>query len=673
MHALHRLAVSILPFLIPACALAAAAATAPKPNIVVILTDDLGYSDVGCYGGEINTPTLDRLAAGGVRFTQFYNTAKCHSSRISLLTGRYARQAGDVAMDRAVTIPEVLAPNGYFTAMAGKWHLSKQPTDFGFQRYFGHLSGATNYYTGDNTFRLNGQPWKVPADGFYSTVANVDHALRFLGEARAAQQPWFLYLAFNAPHAPLQPLEADYKRYLGKYDGGWDEMRAARVAKQKQLGVLGADVAASPRPEHIPAWEKLSPEMRRWESRRMAAYAALIDRVDQELGRLIADLERAGELDRTMIVFLSDNGACPYDRRTDARDAEPYRATTRWSDSTGWAWARNSPFRFYKQNQFEGGIATPAIVHWPAGIKAKRGSLTHTPAHLVDLLPTVAEIAGATIPTTFPGRQPAPLAGVSLVPVLTGAELPPRPPIHLLFAGDRGLRDGDWKLVSFQSGPWELYNIAQDRTELNNLAAAQPDILKRMVTQWHEMAANVLHAPERERAPITSTSTEKIHREWSVYTSLDASNARHAEAKKKSAARRATADAPRIRARAGTKLTTVGAELVLECTGDDPGLAIDLGATTGAGPYTLAFRVQSRASGEGEVFWTTDAGTPLPRGRRAAFTVKHDGEWQEISLPISETKPLFALRLDPCAGDGQVRIAGLVLRDRDGKTVRSWP
>ena len=654
-------------------AASAGAAETKKPNILVVLTDDLGFSDLGCYGGEIATPTLDRLAGGGLRFTQFYNTAKCHSSRVSLLTGRYSRQAGDIAMDRAVTIPEVLAPAGYFTAMAGKWHLAKQPTDFGFQRYFGHLSGATNYYTGDNTFRLNGQPWKVPAQGFYSTVANVDHALRFVGEARDAKKPWFLYLAFNAPHAPLQPLEADYKRYLGKYDGGWDKVRAARVAKQQQLGLFDARLEPSPRPDHVPAWESLTPEIRRWESRRMAAYAALIDRVDQEIGRLVADLERAGELENTLILFFSDNGACPYDRRTDARDAEPYRATTRWSDSTGWAWARNTPFRFYKQNQFEGGIATPAIVHWPAGLKTKPGSLNPTPAHLIDVLPTLAELAGAKVPATFPGRTPTPLAGVSLAPLFAGGDLPARPPIHLLFANDRGLRDGDWKLVSFQSGPWELYNLARDRTELHNLAAQEPDRLKRMVTQWHDMAANVLHVRDREAAPITSTSQEKVHREWSVYASADASNARHADAKRKARERRAASPEPKIRARAGTKMTIAGDQLVLECTGEDPGLAIDVAAPNAAGPFTLEFRVQSRAGGDGEVFWTTDAETLLPRGRHLAFSVKHDGEWQTVSLKLDETKPLHALRLDPCGAPGQVTLAGLQLRDAAGRVVRSWP
>lgn len=491
-----------------------AAVAASRPNILVILTDDLGFSDIGCYGSEIDTPNLDRLASEGLRFSQFYTTAKCHSSRVSLLTGRWPRQAGDEGMQRAVTIPEVLGPAGYFTAMSGKWHLSQQPTDFGFQRFFGHLSGSTNYYTGDKTFRLNGEKWEVPKSGFYTTVADVDYAMKFLGEARREKKPWFLYLAFNAPHAPLQPLEVDYKKYLGRYDVGWDIMRAARVAKQRQLGIFGKEIEAAPRPDHIPAWDSLSAEAKNWEARRMAAYAGMIDCVDQEIGRLLEDLKTADELDNTLILFCSDNGACPFDRHNVGRDQEPYLATTRWSDSTGWAWARNSPFRYYKQNQFEGGICSPAIVHWPAGLKTKAGAVVDTPAHLVDILPTLAEIGEAKIPQTWPGREPSPLAGISIKSVFDGKPMSHRPPIHLLYGSDRGLRDGDWKIVSFQAHPWELYNIANDRTELHDVAKEHPEMVARMSKQWHQMATDVLHAPKSECRPEDATASPQTNREW---------------------------------------------------------------------------------------------------------------------------------------------------------------
>lgn len=515
----HTLTVFGLLLLTPLATLRAAETPlASKPNILVILADDLGFSDLGCYGGEIDTPNLDRLAAAGLRFTQFYNTAKCHSSRISLLTGCYAYQAGNTKLSQAVTSAEVLRQAGYFTAMTGKWHLDDEPTSFGFQRYFGHLSGACNYYLGDKTFRLNGQPWPVPSSGFYTTVANVDFAIEFLDEARTTGKPWFLYVAFNAPHAPLQPLEKDYKKYLGRYDAGWDAIRAARVKKQAELVLFGKPVEPCPRPEHIPAWDGLGAARKDWESRRMAAYAGLIDRVDQEIGRLLADVKRAGEFENTLILFLSDNGACPYDRRHVGIDQEPYQPDTFWSDSTGWAWVRNSPFRFYKQNQFEGGIATPAIFHWPAGLKTEAGALVQSPAHLVDVLPTLAELAGASVPKQWPGRALEPVAGVSLVPLLHGRPLDHRPPIHLLFGSDRGLRDDDWKLVSFQSHPWELYNLAEDRTELHDLAAAKPEIRDRLVKLWHDMAENVLHAPERSRGPVAATPTPYQHREWTDFS-----------------------------------------------------------------------------------------------------------------------------------------------------------
>jgi len=249
----------------------------------------------------------------------------------------------------------------------------------------------------------------------------------------------------------------------------------------------------------------------------MAAYAGLIDRLDREFGRLVDDLKRAGEFDNTLILFVSDNGACPFDRRNVGMDREPFHPDTLWSDSTGWAWARNTPFRLYKQNQFEGGIATPAIVQWPAGLRTVPGALVHEPAHLVDLLPTLVELTGSKLPATWPGRQLVPLSGISLAPVLAGRPLGPRPPIHLLFGSDRGLRDGDWKLVSFRSNPWELYNIAEDRTELHNVAGKNPEIRDRLVKLWDKMAADVLHAPARSRAPVAETVTSEINPEWTKF------------------------------------------------------------------------------------------------------------------------------------------------------------
>ena len=508
----------------------AAASAAERPNVLAILVDDLGFSDLGCYGSEIETPNLDRLAANGLRFTQFYNTAKCHSSRVSLLTGRWCRQAGDEPMGRAVTIPEMLRDAGYETMMAGKWHLAKEPTDYGFNRFFGHLSGACSYFKGDKSFRLDGKPFQPPNQGFYTTTANVDYAIDFLSDARQQEnRPWFLYLAFNAPHAPLHVLKEDYEKYQGRYDVGWDVIREQRFARQQKLGLFPPTTQPSNRPQAVMAWNELSPEFQDWESRRMTALAGMIDRVDQEIGRLLKDLEEHHEMENTLILFVSDNGACPYDRASVGRDKPPYDASTNWSDSTGWAWARNTPFRFFKQNQFEGGVMSPAIIHWPAGFTGTPGDVTESPAHLVDIYPTLAEVCAAPIPMKWPDREPTPLSGISLQPLFTGSSLPQRPPIHLLFASDRGLRDGDWKLVSFRGQAWELYNLADDRTEMHNLADQHPQRVTAMSARWHELTANDLQAPEREQQPVLAGPVRYENKEWTIYSSPAAST----EAKRK--------------------------------------------------------------------------------------------------------------------------------------------
>ncbi|MEM7314181.1 MAG: sulfatase-like hydrolase/transferase, partial [Planctomycetota bacterium] len=271
------------------------ASAGKRPNIVLIMADDLGFSDLGCYGSEIETPNLDHLAAGGLRFNQFYNTAKCHSSRICLLTGLYMFQAGNQKMNRGVTLAEALKPAGYETFMAGKWHLDGQPTERGFDRYFGHLSGATNFFTGDDTFRLDGKPYKVAGDNFYTTDAMTDYAIEFLSE-RDETKPFLMYIAYNAPHYPLHVKEKDFRKYEGRYDAGWDRIREARYAKQKKLGLL-PNVALSPRPAEVSAWESLSTEEQKWESERMSAFAGMVDCVDQNIGRLLEYLEKTGQRD----------------------------------------------------------------------------------------------------------------------------------------------------------------------------------------------------------------------------------------------------------------------------------------------------------------------------------------------------------------------------------------
>ena len=487
-----------------------AAWTAERPNIVMIMADDLGFADLGCYGSEIDTPNLDQLANQGLRFSQFYNTAKCHSSRVSLLTGLYCDQAGAESLQRGATFAEALRPAGYQTAMVGKWHLSKQPTDFGFQRYWGHLSGATNFFTGDDTFRYNGSPWEVPATlndrPFYTTDANADFAIEFIDQMQAGQDPWLLYVAFNAPHYPLQAPRQVVEKYDGKYDQGWDQLRAVRHDRQLELGIISSRWQLSPRPDHIPAWETLSDEERQWEADRMEVFAAMVDRLDQAVGRIVSHLREANQLDNTIILFCSDNGACPFER-TRGRQFSPWDSRSYWTYDASWAHVGNTPFRLYKQNQHEGGISSPLIVHWPAGLKTQAGSITDQPAHLIDVMATCLELSGAVYPTTVGQRSIDPLQGRSLVPILKGEVRPPHDELYFHFNTDRALRVGQWKLVSAKRGRWELYDMENDRTETHDLASQYPDRVKAMATRWFEIAKTKERLRGKKLVPVKDELT----------------------------------------------------------------------------------------------------------------------------------------------------------------------
>ncbi|MFT6863426.1 MAG: arylsulfatase A-like enzyme [Akkermansiaceae bacterium] len=502
--------------------------TKPAPsNIVIIMADDLGFSDLGSYGSEIETPHLDALAQDGLRFSQFYNTAKCHSSRVSLLTGLYCDQAGGESLSRGATIAEVLAPANYHTMMVGKWHLSKQPTDFGFDRYWGHLSGATNFFTGDETFRLDGEKWAVPKNHkgkpFYTTNVITDFAIDFLDDywasrfgsingsipweesQRKRNQPFLLYCAYNAPHYPLQAPEADVKKYDGKYAEGWDVLRERRHQKQIKSGLLPAKWKFSPRASHIPAWDSLSPEEKQWEEDRMEVYAAMVDVLDQNIGRLIKNLKEKGLYDNTLIMFCSDNGACPFDR-TRGKELKPWDPKSYWCYDVGWASLGNTPFRLYKQNQHEGGISSPLIVHGPKHLlKTKPGSTTDQPAHIIDFMATALEVGNASYSKKVSNRIIDPLVGKSLLPILAGEKRPPHDPLYFHFNKDRALRSGDWKIASAKLGRWELYNLAEDRTELHDLAAKHPGRVKTMVAQWHDIAKNKERLPKTQLKPAKKT------------------------------------------------------------------------------------------------------------------------------------------------------------------------
>jgi arylsulfatase len=479
------------------------------PNILLIMVDDLGFSDLGCYGGEIHTPHIDQLAKNGLRFTQFYNTAKCHSSRVSLLTGLYCNQAGDQALSRATTIAEVLGAHGYFTSMAGKWHLNGEPTDFGFRRYWGHLSGATDYFRGDSTFRLNGKHWDDFTAGFYTTDANADFSIRFLEEALESGKPFFHYIAFNAPHYPLQAPRKDVEKYMGTYDPGWEVIRQARFRNQKILGIFPDSLELPPMPEHIPAWAGLDTDRKAFESFRMSVYAAMVDRLDEQLGRVIDYLKEQGELEHTLVMICSDNGACPFERSRDL-EVPPWEAGSFLLYDASWATVSNTPLRHYKQTQYEGGITTPLIVHWPGQLH-EPGSWRSAPGHLIDIMATCLEVAGASYPE---GDGIEPLQGMSLVPLFRGNTPEEHPDLYFRFTSNRALREGDWKLVSFYGSRWELYHLAGDRFEQHDLSGRYPEVVERLSRQWHEMAANVDLLPESARGPVEEIPATYMHREW---------------------------------------------------------------------------------------------------------------------------------------------------------------
>lgn len=481
-----------------------AALPAPRPNIVVILADDLGFSDLGGYGGEIETPNLDRLAAEGLRFTQFYNCAKCETTRATLLTGRYHHEVGIGKLANAATLAEVAQQAGYTTLMAGKWHMEGNPCDRGFERYFGHLSGACNYFTGDRTFRIDREVFEVPATGFYTTDANTDWAIRFVREAES-NKPFFLYLAYNAPHYPLQAPEPDVRKYLGRYRGGWDALREKRAARQQAIGLLDRNYVPAPRPADVPAWDTLSTAEQIEQDLMMATYAAMVDRLDRNIGRLLNALEETGRADNTLLLFFSDNGACPFQRTTRITREQllmPWDPASYWTYDKGWAHACNTPFREYKRNQHEGGIATPCIVHWPAGLnreangpgfrRSTGGLLTDQPAHLVDVMATLLDLARTDYPAIIGGQPTGRPRGLSLVPIFEGRVREPHPRLHFTFYGNHNaLREGDWKLVNIDNGPWELYNLGVDRTEQQDLATSEPERRAAMAGTWQRLAETI--------------------------------------------------------------------------------------------------------------------------------------------------------------------------------------
>lgn len=531
-------------FIIVLSLLVRALCAAEKPNIIVIMVDDMGYSDIAPYGGEIETPNLAKLAGSGLRFTQFHNSARCCPTRATLMTGLHPHEVGIGHMtgekesrrksippayagnlnDSCITLAQVCKSAGYATFMTGKWHLSGSdqadwPLQRGFDRYYGCLSGASHYFAPYD--------WRIMYDGntpdphpksttdrrFYTTDAFTDHAIRFIDEHKSGDDkddPFFLYLAYTAPHWPLHAPDEELAKYRGKYDIGWDKLREQRYQRQISSGQIPATWKLSPRDPDVPAWDSLDEKKQAESAFRMAAYAGMIDRVDQKIGDLIATLKTNGDYENTLILFLSDNGACQEGSLIGlgdpVKDRAPGTALNLPNYGKAWANASNTPYRLYKHFAHEGGSNTPFIAHWPARIKSGRDWFRE-PAQLIDIMPTILEVAGASYPEENRGNPLSPLDGISLTPAFEDKPLDRKSPLFMEHENNAFVLDGEWKLVGQDVSPpkglqkkkWELYHISKDGTELHDLATEKPEMVAALSKQWSEWAARVGVFPKPSR------------------------------------------------------------------------------------------------------------------------------------------------------------------------------
>lgn len=536
------------------------------PNIILIMGDDMGYSDLACYGGEINTPNLDQLAAKGLRFTQFYNTARCCPTRASLLTGLYPQQAGVGHMvsdrgtpafkgdlsARAVTIAEALKGAGYSTYMSGKWHVTPYvidhpdkknwPRQRGFDKFFGMISGAGSLY--DPRSLAEDNEYVAPRDGFYCTTDFTNYAIKCINEHQS-ENPFFVYLSYTAAHWPMHAPEEAVAKYKGHYDKGWDVMRQERYERMKKMGLIKPEWELTPRDSFVQAWTD-DIEDRDWEIANMEVYAAMVELMDEGIGQVVDALRAKGQLDNTLIFFLQDNGACAEELNwvgerpeekdlvpmkpgefqtlmvpTITRDGKPVKLMKEgWPGppegytayGLDWANASNTPFREYKHWVHEGGISTPLIVHWPDKIKAG-GEFRSEPSHLIDIMATCVDAAGARYPENYNNQSIQPMEGKSLVPVFDGKDLD-REAVYWEHEGNRAVRMGKWKLISKASKKnsfiwdktdqleldnWELFDMEQDRTEMNDIAAANTDLVKKMADMWQVWAKRTGIVPRPQK------------------------------------------------------------------------------------------------------------------------------------------------------------------------------
>lgn len=504
------------------------------PDIILILADDLGYSDLGCYGSEIHTPNLDMLAEDGIRFTQFYNAARCCPSRASILTGLYPHQAGIGAMvdpqregfpayqgylsDHCITLGEALGTVGYRTVMAGKWHVGHReefmrPHKRGFDRSLSFMGGACNYF--DVTWPIGNHPGHIEQDGkpylvpenFFFTDTITDFVIEVIHET-PSEIPIFGYIAHLAPHWPLHERPENIAKYKGRYDAGWDILREERYQQMMSMGLIDERYIPADRGDGetwVPAWKDMTEDKKSDMARRMEVFAAQVDGMDQSIGRLVGALKETGRYENTLIIFLSDNGACAepnyqaFGKIWVNPEAEIGTRESFASYGRGWAEVGNTPFRLWKSKIHEGGIRTPLIAHWPAGIRVPKNYINRQPGHIVDLMATILDVAGAEYPRQFKGREILPMEGISFAPVFRGASREEHDLLAWEHFANAGMLSGDWKIVAEVTstphgrmpGPWELYHIKQDPTEMNNLASVYPEKVQSLNQKYNQWAERV--------------------------------------------------------------------------------------------------------------------------------------------------------------------------------------
>ena len=490
---------------------------AERPNIVLILADDMGYSDLGCYGGEIQTPNLDSLAENGLRYTQAYNTSKCWTTRISLLTGLYHHRS-DRNFQNTALIGEILRCAGYLTWWSGKHHAGFNPYDRGFDHFSGFLGGAINFWNpGDRARKgesLSG--WQAvyswafddkvikpfnPGKEFFATDAFTDWSLKWLDESKGREKPFFLFLSYNAPHWPLHAHPEDIAKYDGIYDEGYEAIRQARYQRQLEMGLFEPKTAPLSDPEHE-LWSNLSQKEKKEEALRMEIHAAMVDRMDQNIGRLVKRLKKLQKFENTLIFFLVDNGASHERPKRGTKNSKAEWGSVGSFEAIGKSWANtiNSPFRKWKVQGLEGGICTPMVAHWPEGIKLPRKSISREPCHLIDFVPTFMELAGDK--AIYPKNLPK-LDGISLKPTFSGMKLKRVKPLFFQYGSWQVIRQNQWKLVQKKTEPWQLYDLSKDRTETKNLADLFPELTAQMKNEWGKWAKEIIikKSTNKENSP----------------------------------------------------------------------------------------------------------------------------------------------------------------------------